>query len=59
VSGWEIFTWVNVGILAVGSLLVFALFLRQLGTLLGGRPSQRAEAAAADQPDESPASTPR
>jgi hypothetical protein len=42
-SAWEIFTWVNVGILAVGSLVVFALFLRQVRTLLGERPADGAE----------------
>jgi HAMP domain-containing protein len=63
VSGWEVFTWANVGILAVGSLVVFALFLRQVRTLLGKPPSERAEAAdevaAADARNEPPDSTPR
>jgi hypothetical protein len=63
VSGWEIFTWANVGILAVGSLVVFALFLRQVRTLLGKPPSEGAEAAdevsAADERDEPPNTTPR
>lgn len=34
-SPWEIFTWLNVGVLAVGPAIVFALFLRQLPALLG------------------------
>ncbi|NRA08879.1 MAG: hypothetical protein HRU02_12035 [Myxococcales bacterium] len=36
-SGWEFFTWWNVGVLALGSLIVFGLFLRQLPTLLSPR----------------------
>lgn len=36
-SGWELFTWFNAGVLAVGSVVVFALFLRQLPRLLGRR----------------------
>ena len=36
-SGWESFTWFNVGVLALGSLIVFGLFLRQLPTLLSPR----------------------
>ena len=36
-SGWELFTWFNVGVLALGSLIVFGLFLRQLPTLLPPR----------------------
>lgn len=39
-SGWELFTWLNAGILALGSLIVFALFLRQLPVLLGQRKAQ-------------------
>jgi flagellar biosynthesis/type III secretory pathway M-ring protein FliF/YscJ len=63
VSGWEIFTWANVGILSVGSLVVFALFLRQVRTLLGDRPSEGAEAvqeaAAPDEQDEEQHPAPR
>ena len=33
-SGWELFTWLNVGVLAIGSLLVFGFFVRQLPSLL-------------------------
>lgn len=33
-SGWEIFTWLNVGVLALGAPLVFIFFLRQLSRLL-------------------------
>ena len=36
-SGWELFTWLNVGVLAIGSVIVFALFMRQLKTLLPPR----------------------
>lgn len=38
-TGWELFTWFNVGVLALGSVGVFALFLRQVGSLL--EPRQR------------------
>jgi hypothetical protein len=34
VSGWEIFSWINVAILGVGAVLVFAAFLRDLPELL-------------------------
>jgi len=37
-SGWEVFTWLNVAVLAIGSVLVFALFLRQLPALLSPPP---------------------
>jgi hypothetical protein len=33
-SGWEIFTWISVGILGIGSIIVFILFLRDLPELL-------------------------
>lgn len=33
-SGWEIFTWANVVILGVGSVLVFIAFIRDLPELL-------------------------
>ena len=33
-SGWEIFTWISVAILGLGSLIVFILFLLDLPTLL-------------------------
>lgn len=33
-SGWEVFTWINVAILAAGSLLVFLGFVRDLPDLL-------------------------
>lgn len=36
-SGWEWFTWLNTGILGLGSVIVFALFLRQLPALLPRR----------------------
>jgi len=42
VSGWEIFTWANVGILAFGSLIVFLCFLRQLPQLLPPRAARDA-----------------
>ena len=34
-SSWEIFTWFNVGVLAVGSVAVFVLFLKRLPEILG------------------------
>jgi hypothetical protein len=33
-SGWEIFTWVNVVVLGVGAPIVLAFFLRDLKELL-------------------------
>ena len=33
-SGWELFTWINVAILGIGSVLVFVGFLRNLPALL-------------------------
>jgi len=36
-SGWEWFTWLNVGVLALGSVIVFVLFLRQVRTLFTRR----------------------
>lgn len=33
-SGWEVFTWINVAILAAGSLGVFVGFVRDLPGLL-------------------------
>lgn len=36
-SAWELFTWFNVGVLALGSVIVFLLFLRQLPNLLPPR----------------------
>ena len=42
-SGWELFTWFNVGVLTVGSLVVFVLFLRQLPALLPPRKARRKE----------------
>ena len=35
-SGWELFTWINVAILGLGSAVVFALFLADLPGLLRG-----------------------
>ena len=46
-SGWEFFTWFNVGVLALGSLIVFGRFLRQLPTLLSP-PSRNPEAQRAE-----------
>ncbi len=40
-SGWELFTWFNVGVLAIGSVIVFLLFLRQLSQLLAPRSARR------------------
>jgi hypothetical protein len=33
-SGWELFTWINVGLLGIGAPIVLAFFLRDLGDLL-------------------------
>ena len=43
-SGWELFTWINVAILGSGSVLVFVAFLRDLPQLLhrGDRPQSDA-----------------
>jgi hypothetical protein len=50
VSGWELFTWINVGILGVGAGLVFVAFLRDLpGLLAGSRGSGDAEAPGEEQ----------
>jgi hypothetical protein len=46
VSGWEIFTWFNVAVLGAGSVVVFALFLRQLRALLPRRREGRDDPAA-------------
>lgn len=40
-SGWEIFTWLNVAILGVGSVAVFVAFLVKLPELLRRPPSER------------------
>jgi hypothetical protein len=40
-SGWELFTWFNVGVLAIDSVIVFLLFLRQLSQLLPPRSARR------------------
>ena len=57
-SGWELFTWFNVGVLTLGSLIVFGLFLRQLPTLLSPRPRdpeiERTEEGSRDSPGEDP-----
>ena len=42
-SGWEWFTWFNAAVLAVGSVIVFALFMRQLPNLLPPRDSTDSE----------------
>ena len=49
-SGWELFTWTNVGILGLGSIWVFVRFLMDLPQLLS-----RVEGAASGAPaDEEP-----
>jgi hypothetical protein len=40
VSGWELFTWFNVGVLAIGSVIVFVLFLRRVSSILPPRRSR-------------------
>jgi hypothetical protein len=53
VSGWELFTWINVAILGLGSLVVFVAFLADLPGLL--RRSERPEREApSDEPDAGP-----
>lgn len=42
-SGWELFTWINVAILAIGSVTVFAAFLRELPRLLRGSKDSQEE----------------
>jgi hypothetical protein len=42
-SGWELFTWLNVGVLALGSVGVFVLFLAQLPRLLPPRKEEDGE----------------
>lgn len=40
-NGWDVFTWAMAIVLVAGSVLVFALFLRDLGPILrrlGRRP---------------------
>ena len=39
-STWELFTWINVAVLGVGSVIVFVLFLKQLKNLLPPRSSR-------------------
>lgn len=43
-SGWELFTWCSVGVLAAGPLLVLVFFLRDLPALWrrhdGSRPRE-------------------
>jgi hypothetical protein len=46
-SGWELFTWINVWVLAAGSIIVFVLFLRQLPGLLKCSPRDEKEDSAA------------
>lgn len=36
-SAWELFTWFNVAVLGVGSVVVFVLFLRDLPRLVSRR----------------------
>jgi len=37
-NGWDLLTWISVIVLAVGSVAIFAFFLRDLGGILkGGR----------------------
>ena len=33
-SNWELFTWISTWIMALGSIVVFVLFLRQLPEIL-------------------------
>lgn len=43
-SGWEIFTWFNVGVLVLGSVIVFAVFLRQVPQLMPRRKNDAEDA---------------
>ncbi len=36
-SAWELFTWANVAVLGLGSVVVFILFLKDVPALLPGR----------------------
>ena len=47
-SGWEVFTWLNVGVLAIGSVVVFGLFLRVLPDLLPRRPPESGDRASTE-----------
>ncbi|MDP6276659.1 MAG: hypothetical protein QGF69_07085 [Candidatus Marinimicrobia bacterium] len=33
-SGWELFTWITVVILGVGSIIVFILFVKDISQIL-------------------------
>ncbi len=33
-SGWELFTWITVAILGVGSIIVFILFVKDISQIL-------------------------
>lgn len=35
-NGWDLFTWINVVVLGLGSLVVFAFFLRDIRGVLRG-----------------------
>jgi hypothetical protein len=48
-SGWEVFTWVNVAILGVGSVAVFVAFVISLPDLLR-RPAAPVDPVARDSP---------
>jgi len=51
VSGWEFFTWFNVGVLSLGSVIVFLLFLRQRRDLLPPPPGAEGGDGEADAGD--------
>ena len=35
-NGWDLFTWISSGVLAVSALLIFGFFLRDAGGILRG-----------------------
>jgi hypothetical protein len=49
VSSWELFTWINVAILGLGSVIVFVAFLADLPELLG-RSGKREDETPTDEP---------
>lgn len=35
-NGWDLFTWINAGVLVVSSVVIFLFFLRDVRELLQG-----------------------
>jgi hypothetical protein len=36
-NGWDLFTWIMVVVLGIGSVIIFGFFLRDLGGVLKGQ----------------------